>query len=174
MERKTRRKVRTVKDRRIIEVKLTDVAKYERATKDKVYKAGTVLVQVSATRGQVLILDKSQTVETHYVAIEPIVQIMPYYLFLIIEMAMPEFTEKYQTGLNIQADAFKFMRLRMHTSLKTQAEIANEILKQNRLEYLIEKAIEQLTNVKANMLDNMFVGDIDKKKDREYLRKREV
>lgn len=146
----------TVNDRRIIEVRLTDIAKYERAVKDKVYKAGTVLVQVSATRGQTLILEKDQTVESHYVAIEPIIQIVPYYLYLIIEMAMPEFTTRYQTGLNIQADAFKLMNLRMHTNPQVQAEIVDGVIKRERLKVLTEQAIEKMKNVKKNMLDNMF------------------
>lgn len=149
-------RISTVKDRRIITVKLTDIAKYERATKGKMYKAGTVLVQVSATRGQTLILEKDSTVESHYVAIEPIIQIIPYYLFLIIEMAIPEFVERYQTGINIQADAFNFMKLRMHTNLAVQAEIVEGVMKRERLVVLTEQVIENLQNVKKNMLDSMF------------------
>lgn len=149
--------MRTAKDKRIVDVKLTDIAKYERAAKEKVYKVGTVLVQVSATRGQTLILEKDSKVESYYVAIEPTIQFFPFYLYIITKMAIPEFLKKYQTGLNIQTGAFNFMKLRMHTSLETQAEIVEGIMKRERFMTLTEKAIESMENVKKNMLENMFV-----------------
>ena len=54
-----------------VRCKLPDVATYERAKKGKVYPKGCTLLQVSATKGQLVYLHEDQTVDSKYCVIEP-------------------------------------------------------------------------------------------------------
>lgn len=70
---------------------ITEVAQFERANKSKIYSKGATLVQVSATKGDVLQLEEDGPVESKYVVIETKGQILPDYLFFAIKHAFPPF-----------------------------------------------------------------------------------
>jgi len=104
--------------------KITEVADIlGRPKKNQMYPEGCICLQVSASKGELLYLDTSQQVDAKYVVIQPR-NVIPFYLYLIIEKAMPEFLYKYRQGLNISANDIKHMEVVCHTDVETQALIA--------------------------------------------------
>lgn len=136
--------------------KLTDVATFERAITGKVYPAGTTIIQISATRGQTIYLDSARTIEPHYVAVIPIDEVEPYYLFIVITKEMPSFCSKHQTGLNIQADAFKHMTIDVHDK-DGQSYLATAYRLLEQMEEQEKNTIKALERFKQSMLQKMFV-----------------
>ena len=105
-------------------IKITEVADIlGRPKKNQIYQEGCICLQVSASKGELLYLDTSQEVDAKYVVIRPR-NVIPYYLYLMIEKAMPEFLYKYRQGLNISAHDFKHMEILCHTDVETQALIS--------------------------------------------------
>lgn len=88
-------------------VRLTDIAAVERVKKGIVYKANTIFIQVSASKGQTIIIDNDMEMGTQYVSVIPKIDINAKYLKISIDNEMEQFLQKYQTGLNIQVDTFK-------------------------------------------------------------------
>lgn len=104
--------------------KITEVADIlGRPKKNQMYPEGCICLQVSASKGELLYLDTSQQVDAKYVVIQPR-NVIPFYLYLMIEKAMPEFLYKYRQGLNISAHDIKHMEVVCHTDVETQALIA--------------------------------------------------
>lgn len=104
--------------------KITEVADIlGRPKKNQMYPEGCICLQVSASKGELLYLDTSQQVDAKYVVIKPR-NVIPFYLYLMIEKAMPEFLYKYRQGLNISAHDIKHMEVVCHTDVETQALIA--------------------------------------------------
>lgn len=104
--------------------KITEVADIlGRPKKNQMYPEGCICLQVSASKGELLYLDTSQQVDAKYVVIQPR-NVIPFYLYLMIEKAMPEFLYKYRQGLNISAYDIKHMEVVCHTDVETQALIA--------------------------------------------------
>ena len=104
--------------------KITEVADIlGRPKKNQMYPEGCICLQVSASKGELLYLDTSQQVDAKYVVIQPR-HVIPFYLYLMIEKAMPEFLYKYRQGLNISAHDIKHMEVVCHTDVETQALIA--------------------------------------------------
>lgn len=104
--------------------KITEVADIlGRPKKNQMYPEGCICLQVSASKGELLYLDTSQQVDAKYVVIQPR-NVIPFYLYLMIEKAMPEFLYKYRQGLNISVHDIKHMEVVCHTDVETQALIA--------------------------------------------------
>lgn len=104
--------------------KITEVADIlGRPKKNQMYPEGCICLQVSASKGKLLYLDTSQQVDAKYVVIQPR-NVIPFYLYLMIEKAMPEFLYKYRQGLNISVHDIKHMEVVCHTDVETQALIA--------------------------------------------------
>ena len=104
--------------------KITEVADIlGRPKKNQMYPEGSICLQVSASKGELLYLDTSQQVDAKYVVIKPR-NVIPFYLYLMIEKAMPEFLYKYRQGLNISAHDIKHMEILCHTDVETQALIS--------------------------------------------------
>lgn len=104
--------------------KITEVADIlGRPKKNQMYPEGCICLQVSASKGELLYLDTSQQVDAKYVVIKPR-NVIPFYLYLMIEKAMPEFLYKYRQGLNISVHDIKHMEVLCHTDVETQALIA--------------------------------------------------
>lgn len=94
--------------------KITEVADIlGRPKKNQMYPEGCICLQVSASKGELLYLDTSQQVDAKYVVIQPR-NVIPFYLYLMIEKAMPEFLYKYRQGLNISAHDIKHMEVVCH------------------------------------------------------------
>ena len=92
-----------------------------RPKKNQIYPEGCICLQVSASKGELLYLKEAQQVDAKYVVIQPR-NVIPYYLYLVIEKAMPEFL--YKQGLNISAHDIKHMEILCHTDVETQALIS--------------------------------------------------
>ena len=139
------------------EVHLLDVVTFERSRKGKIYPPGCILIQVSATRGQLEYLKDSSTVDSKFGVFIPKWNVNPKYLYYILEMLMPNFLARYQTGLNINPEIFKHFIINIHTDVDVQALIVKIL---DSLRFGIEseeKTLNEWKNVKQYHLDNMFV-----------------
>lgn len=137
-------------------VNLLDLVEIERAKKGKIYQVGNIIIQVSASRGQIIYLDKKQEVEPQYIVLK-VNEVNSKYLYYLLEEELPRFLKKYQTGINIQPDVFKHLNISIHTDIQTQNYIANLM---DKLEEDIKKEVlllEEYKNFKKYHLDNMFV-----------------
>lgn len=104
---------------------LLDIVTFERVKKGKVYEAGTVYIQLSATDGKVRYLCENSELETKYGVFQPKDKSMgTRYLFYILEYEMEAFLARYQSGMNINPDIFKFMQVTYYPEVKYQQEIA--------------------------------------------------
>ena len=138
-------------------ISLMDVCEFERSRKGKVYKAGTITIQVSATRGQMSFMESDGNVEPKDGAFTVTDKgIYPKYLYYVMRLAMPHFLERFQTGLNINPEIFKMMRLKVHTDQSTQKTIVNILDRFEMLDSAKEQATERLKDVKKYHLENMF------------------
>ena len=137
------------------EIKLTDIVDIERAKKGKMYDAGCVIIQVSATDGQIYVLSEVQEVETKYAVIIPKESINGYYLKVAIERELLKFLHQNQTGMNLQMDSFKALKIKLHNR-ETQ-DYLEQILK--KYDDGLEKEreiIDELKDMKKYYLANMF------------------
>ena len=82
--------------------KLKDIATIERAKAKKQYPAGTIVIQMSATRGQTGLLKSSGEVPTHYACIQLKPNFNPQYMHLYLKYrANPRHFHRVQEGLNL-------------------------------------------------------------------------
>lgn len=138
-------------------ISLMDVCEFERSRKGKIYRAGTITIQVSATRGQMSFMETDGNVEPKDGAFAVTGKgIYPKYLYYVMRLAMPHFLERFQTGLNINPEIFKMMRLKVHTDQSTQKTIVNILDRFEMLDNAKEQATERLKDVKKYHLENMF------------------
>ena len=137
------------------EIKLTDIVDIERAKKGKMYDAGCVIIQVSATDGQIYVLDEIQEVETKYAVIIPKIDVNRFYLKIAIEKELPKFLHQNQTGMNLQMDSFNVLKIKLHNR-ETQ-DYLEQILK--KYDDGLEKEreiIDELKDMKKYYLANML------------------
>lgn len=138
------------------DIYLLDIADMERVEKNKIYNKGNIIIQISATKGQIFYLEENQKVENKYIILKP-KRINNKYLYYILQNELPNFLKKYQTDLNIQPESFKFLKLKIHTDLATQKHIAqilttlDEEIKEN------EQLLNKYQNFKKYHLEKMFV-----------------
>lgn len=138
-------------------VNLLDIATIERSKKDKTYKKGSILIQLSATKGQMIYLDDDTKVDSKYGVFEVAKdKVEPRYLYYVLKMSMPDFLTRYQTGLNIKPEIFDSFKVKVHRSLEVQ-KIIVKILDSFNVD-LEEKEIEKYKKIKEYHLDNMFPG----------------
>lgn len=138
-------------------VKLLDLVQIERAKKDKIYNKGNIIIQVSASKGQIFYLDQHTTVESQYVVLTCNNKVInTKYLYYIISDLLPEFLAKYQTGINIQPEVFNYMELVIHNDIKTQEHIAKIFDKIDEDIKKEEELLKQYQDFKKYHLDKMF------------------
>ena len=135
-------------------VKLSEVATFERAKKDKEYPYGATLLQISATKGQ-LLFHRGGAVGSQYAVIIP-KDIHPYYLYLAMQAKIDAFMAKYQTGLNLQIDTLNYFTIDMDPNLETQRVQADAMLEIEKQEEQIQKRIDLLIESKKFFLTNLF------------------
>lgn len=128
-------------------VRITDVAELERAKKNKIYEKGCTLIQISATDGQVVYLEKTENVAEKYLVVIPKKnKVIDYYLYLCIYRSFPKFFHRIKTGLNIQAETIKEFEFNFHEDMETQQYLADML---QELEYSIRKCEQSIDNVKT-------------------------
>ena len=138
-------------------VNITELARIERSS-GKVYPAGCTLIQVSATRGQVLYHAEEAEIPSHYAVFLPNDKVLPKYLYHMISFQAGHFIYTVQTGLNIQMDSLEEMKLKIHTDLEKQAEIVKYLDIIEKMEAKEETTIELLKQAKQTNLSEMFAG----------------
>ena len=138
-------------------VNITELARIERSS-GKVYPAGCTLIQVSATRGQVLYHAEEAEIPSHYAVFLPNDKVLPKYLYHMISFQAGHFIYTVQTGLNIQMDSLEEMKLKIHTDLEKQAEIVKYLDIIEKMEAKEETTIELLKQAKQTNLSEIFVG----------------
>lgn len=137
---------------------LLDLVDIERAKKNKIYPMGSILIQLSATRGQMEYMESSGEVDTKFGVMQiKDTNINPKYLFFILNVEMEKFLSVYQTGLNIVPDVFKFMKIEIHTDMMIQIQIAKMFNELEDIEKNYQKEIERWKDVKQFHLANMFI-----------------
>lgn len=119
---------------------LTDIADVERAQKGKIYPAGTIYVQVSATPKYTdeiwNILKNSGELPGKFAVIFPKIELIPAYLVLALTMNTAEWQARYiGDAINISMELFKELRIIYHADIEAQAEILRKIS-------IVDKAIE--------------------------------
>ena len=140
-------------------VNITELASIERSS-GKVYPAGCTLIQVSATRGQVLYHAEEAEVPSHYAVFSPNDKVLPKYLYHMISFQADAFFHAIQTGLNIQMDTLNEMKLKIHTDLEKQAEIVKYLDVIEMMEAKEETTIELLKQAKQTSLSEMFAKEV--------------
>lgn len=138
------------------EVHLLDIATFERSKKNKSYSAGSILIQVSATRGQLEYHAHEGPVESKYGVIQT-GKVNPKYLYYILEMVLPAFLQRYQTGLNINPEIFKHLKFAIHPDRRVQDAIVIILDSMSAGIRNEEQVITQWGDVKQIHLDGMFV-----------------
>lgn len=103
-------------------VKLIDVATIEKPKKGKIYPIGSIIIQVSATRGQILYLRTPKEIEDKYVVIYS-KEINSFYLFSIIDKFFPKFFEQRRQGLNFKAEELTHFQFPIHQEIYKQRQI---------------------------------------------------
>lgn len=137
--------------------KLTDIADVERAKIGQTYPKGTIFIQVSATNGQIKMLDCAGPIESKYATIIPKKKIYPSYFKLALERMVPEFLSCYKSNLNIQIDDFKFFEVYIHEDPKTQMEISQIMDQWDKAEESEQAIVDALMQVKRLAQAKMFV-----------------
>lgn len=134
---------------RSISVCLTDIADVDRAQKGKIYPAGTIYVQVSATPKYTdeiwHVLKQSGELPGKYAVIIPKIELIPAYLVLALTRSTAEWQAQYiGDAINISMDLFKELKIIYHPDIQAQAKILQKIS-------IVDKAIEfESQQVKLN------------------------
>lgn len=103
---------------------ILDICDFERVKKSKIYKSGMVYIQLSATDGVVRFLDQDKELEEKYgVFIPKVGNICPRYVFYMLENEMKAFLARYQRGMNINPDIFKYLQITYYSNYKDQVEL---------------------------------------------------
>ena len=140
-------------------VKLLDLVDIERAKKNKVYEKGNIIIQVSASKGQIFYLEEKTTVESQYIILtcknNKIINAK--YLYYVISDLLPKFLTKYQTGINIQPEVFNYMELVIHDDIKTQDHIAKIFDKIDEDIKKEEELLKKYQEFKEYHIGKMFV-----------------
>ena len=136
-------------------VNITELANIERSS-GKVYPAGCTLIQVSATRGQVIYHVEEAEVPAKYAVVTANDKVLSKYLYHMISFRADAFFHAIQTGLNIQMDTLSEMKLKIHTDLDKQAEIVRYLDAIEKMEASEEATIELLKQAKQTNLSAMF------------------
>jgi len=138
------------------EVFLKDVATIDRAKKGQIYSKGTTIIQVSATKGQVIYLFKDSEVEPKYACIIPNNNVQGYYLFSLIKLKIDQFMEKNKTGINIQMNTFDEFPIKLH-DYETQKIIGDVMMKFDSMEVKEKEIISKIKDIKKENLEKMFI-----------------
>lgn len=138
------------------EVKLEDVAEFERAKQGFVYPSGSSYIQISATRGQVGFLYEASTVKESNVVIIPQCGIDKYYFYIILQKNIDAFINKYATGINIQEKEIGNFPIQLHGY--TEQQLISKVVREMESKSSDkQKEIEYMKEMKKTLLSKMFI-----------------
>lgn len=141
-------------------VNLLDIATVERA-RGKEYPNGTIYIQISAARrdglSQFKMLKQSAVLESKYAVVIPNQYIVPEYLIFALERSGKEWRHKYVgNNINIQIDAFKWLKLQYHPDIEAQKFVVNIMQAIDNEIASVANTIQQEKELKRYMIANMF------------------
>lgn len=138
-------------------VRISDICIWERAIKGKIYPAGSFCVQVSATKGQMMYLQRAQECESKYCVFQfTSDKYRSFYVYTMFKENLREFLTKMQTGLNIVPDIFWKYEIELHTEIETQEGIEKLLLSLKHEESKEEHYVSVLKDMKKYHLQKMF------------------
>lgn len=140
-------------------VKFDEVASIERSRKDVIYPAGSILIQLSASKGQLIYMKNKRAVDSKYGVIT-CHDIEPDYFYTVLQEVLPAFLETYQTGLNIVPDIFHELKVTIHTVKDVRRFVTEFATISDRLEKISEREIEKYKVAKQYHLENMFPKEV--------------
>lgn len=135
---------------------IKEIARFERANKSKIYGKGATLIQVSATKGEILQLEEDGMVESKYVVVESKGKILPDYLFFAIKHAFPPFFQKWRTGMNLQVSNIAKLEIRFDDDVEVQKQFIQEIQAILKLKKAYEEEIKAYEDIKKDMFTIFF------------------
>lgn len=139
------------------EVYLRELATITRAKKGEIYKAGTITIGLSATRGEIGYLHKDEEVPTKWA----VVQVdenehNPIFIYHSILKFFPKFYSEWKTGINLQIDKLDYLKIGIHEK-QAQDDFARQLKETDAIIEAEEKEIEMLQGMKKYYLSNLFV-----------------
>lgn len=137
-------------------LKLIDVATFERAKEGTTYPKGVTLIQISATKGDIEYQKENGEVDRKYAVILPNKNINPKYLNIVIKRNIQRFISKYQAGLNIQINDLKHIDIQLHNKA-TQDMIAEHVETMEQEEENIKNQINNYQTLKSRFLKDLMV-----------------
>ncbi len=139
-------------------VKFLSVADIERSRKNIVYPAGSIKIQLSASDGQLVYMREAGQAEDKYgvISVKDPDVLDGEYLYYILEKNLPSFLAKYQSGMNINPEIFKYLKIDIHNEIETQRAIVKVLGKMRRELEREEETISKLTAVRDWHLGKMF------------------
>lgn len=136
--------------------KLKQLATIERAIKGKIYKKGCTILQISASNGQFIYLDKDSNVEAKYAVIIPNPDINSKYLYFSIKSNLEKYLLKVQQDLNITLESLFELPVIFHIDKISQMKIAAIFETIEKIEKLLQTIEELKKEEKKYLLKNMF------------------
>ena len=125
---------------------LDEVANCEKSKKGKNYKAGSVLIPLSACIGSPLIqLTEPGTAEEKFYVAEPSDKILSNYLFLAISEEWERFKTAYIQNINIRVEDIRHYRIK-YCSIEDQEKVMNRL---NAIDGDIKREMEMMEKWKA-------------------------
>lgn len=140
-------------------VRLIDVADVERAQKGKVYPAGSILIALSATKGQVEYVDLDSEIESRWAVAVPKTGCESKYLYYSILTEFPRFIHIHKTGINLQMDELKYLRIHIHPP-EIQKKIEHYFSIIEQMEKKEEQEVERWKNIKKSYLEKMLLTNL--------------
>lgn len=141
-----------------MKVLLEDLGKIDRAKKGKVYKAGTVFIGMSATRGgDVHYLDEDGEIESKYATVEFNGKYNSKYIYYAILSEHNRWINRYIQHINVVISDLKAMEINIITDINKQNEIVNKL---DLLDSWIEneeRLIYMWKNIKKSSLEKMLI-----------------
>lgn len=137
-------------------VQITEIGSLERAKSQKTYEAGSTLIALSATRGQLEYLSETGTVSSRYAVLTPLPKYNRKYIYISMQEAFPEFIHRVMTGINLQFENLKEMQISVHNR-ETQDYIVSQIEMVDAQMDMENIAIQAAKDIKKYFLDGMFV-----------------
>lgn len=137
-------------------LELKELATIERAIKGKVYKKGCMLLQISATNGDFIYLEKDSEVEAKYAVIIPNPDINSKYLYLSIGANLEKYLLKVQQVMNISLEDVYKIPVCYHLNKITQMKFVAILETLEKIEKLAKMNNELNKEEKKFLLENMF------------------
>ena len=135
---------------------LKDIANISRAVKGRQYKAGTIIIGLSATRGEVGYLYEDGEVPTKWAVVEVSDEHNPFYIYNSILKFFPKFYAEWKTGINLQIDKLDYLKIGVHER-NIQDSYAEMIMAMDSELQKVKKAEEIMENMKKYYLKKCFV-----------------